>query len=498
MSKKVIIIGAGISGLIAGVYARKAGFEAEIYESHTVAGGECTGWERNGFHIDGCIHWMIGTRKGTDLYKIFETGGALGDDIEVVNHEYLKAYLHEENVYYLYSNLDKLEQEFIKIAPEDSKAIKKFIKTVRVCQRMFVPADKPFELLSFVEKIRLFSKFFKVAKPLGKASKQLVEEYVANIHSPIVRGMIQTIVPDCIPAHALLTTLGFRSSGDGGWPIGGSYEMTQRMQKRFESLAGKIFLGQRVEEIIVENGKAIGVRIKKSGELRKADYIVPAVDAYALMNKLLGKKYKDSYFDKRFSNPSDYLLVSSTIVSIGVEADISKRPHELYVDLDTPLQVNSTTHRSIIIKHYCYDPKFCSGGKSTIEIVLPDFEFDYWNKLKQASPEQYKNEKARIAGHIIAEIQRVYPEIDDKVKMTDVATPATFKRYCDAHKGAYMSFLNSPGVKQENHKGTIDGIQNMYLAGQWVFPNGGLPLAAVAGKFAIQRICKQEKLRVNL
>ena len=498
MSKKVAIIGAGISGLTAGIYALKAGFDVELYESHTVVGGECTGWERNGYHIDGCIHWMIGTRRGSDLYNIWETTGALGSSVEVVNHEYLSAYKHNEEIYYLYSDLDRLQEELIRISPEDGKAIKRFIKSVKACQRMFVPANKPFDLLSFSEKIKLFAKFIKVGKHLGKAGKYTVKEYIADIGSPIIQKMIQTVVPKNYAAHALLTTLGFRSSGNGGWPMGGSYEMAQRMQKKFESLGGKLFLGQPIAEIIIEDGKAVGVRIKKTGEIRKADYIVPTIDAHALLNKLLDGKHKDSYFDKRFGAPESYPLMSSTIISIGVEEDISNRPHTLLIDLNAPLQINSSVYKQITIKHYGYDAKFCNNGKSTIEVVLPDYELDYWNTLKQTSAEQYKSEKARIANAVISEIQSVYPEITDKIKMTDVATPATFKRYCSAYKGSYMSFLSIPNIKQENHKGTIDGIQNMYLAGQWVFPDGGLPMAAVAGKFAIQRICKQERINVAM
>ncbi|MDR0661261.1 MAG: NAD(P)/FAD-dependent oxidoreductase [Prevotellaceae bacterium] len=502
MAKKVIIIGAGISGLTAGIYACKAGFDVEIYESHSVAGGECTGWKRNDFDIDGCIHWMTGTLKETDLYKVWETCDALNNEVEVVNHEYLSAYLHKDKLYYLYSDLNKLQQELIRIAPNDSKAIKKFTKAVKICQRIEIPVNKPYEFISFPEKIKLLFKFFKIARCVNKASRHSAKEYIADISSPIVKKMIQTVLPDHIAASSLIAALGFRTKGDGGWPMGGSYEMVQRMQKKFESLGGHIHLGVGIDEIVIENGKAIGVRTKKANEIERADYIVPAIDAYTLLNKLLGGIYKDNYFDKRFDNPPGYLLASSTIIALGVRISMGNRPHNLYINLDTPLRINKATHTNMIIRHYDYDPKFCSNEKSLIEVVLPDFEFDYWNELKKTSTELYKNEKARILNAIVAEIQKVYPEITDKVKMTDIATPTTFKRYCSAYKGSYMSFITIPKAKPsmipDNHKGTIDGIQNMYLASQWVFPNGGLPMAAIAGKFAIQRICKQERLSIVL
>lgn len=362
--------------------------------------------------------------------------------------------------------------------------------------------SKPYEYLSLGEKLKMVFKFYKAGKLISKAATYSAKDYVADIKSPIVRKIIQTIVPDRLAASSLIASLGFRSKGDGGWPIGGSLAMVQRMREKLESLGGRIHLGTQIDEIVVEDGKAIGVRLKKTNEVEKADYVVPALDANTLLNKLLGGKYKDHYFDKRFSNPADYLLASSTIIALGVEVSLSSRPHNLCINLHTPLQVGNTTHTNMIIRHYDYDPKFCSDRKSLIEVVLPDFEFDSWNELKKSCLKLYKSEKNRVLDAIIAEIQKVYPEITDKIKMTDIATPTTFKRYCGAYRGSYMSFITTPKPKPsmipDNHKGVIDGIQNMYVAGQWVFPNGGLPIAAIAGKFAIQRICRQEKMSIKL
>ena len=53
--KKIIIIGAGIAGLSAGIYALKNGFDVTIYESHFLPGGMCTAWQRRGWNP--CSGW---------------------------------------------------------------------------------------------------------------------------------------------------------------------------------------------------------------------------------------------------------------------------------------------------------------------------------------------------------------------------------------------------------------------------------------------------------
>ena len=75
--KKIAIVGAGVAGMAAGIYAQKSGFQTIVCEKNPLPGGECTGWDRQGYHIDGCIHWLTGTREGTPLRRMWEEVGAL-------------------------------------------------------------------------------------------------------------------------------------------------------------------------------------------------------------------------------------------------------------------------------------------------------------------------------------------------------------------------------------------------------------------------------------
>ena len=81
--KKVVIIGGGIAGMTAGVLLQKAGFNTEIYEKNALPGGQCTGWKREGYFIDNCIHWLTGTRSGSALHELWKEIGALGDGVEI-------------------------------------------------------------------------------------------------------------------------------------------------------------------------------------------------------------------------------------------------------------------------------------------------------------------------------------------------------------------------------------------------------------------------------
>ena len=77
MEKSIIIIGAGIAGLSAGCYGQMNGYRTRIFEMDTKPGGLCTTWERKGYKIDGCIHWLVGSRPGTSFYRIWEELGIM-------------------------------------------------------------------------------------------------------------------------------------------------------------------------------------------------------------------------------------------------------------------------------------------------------------------------------------------------------------------------------------------------------------------------------------
>ncbi|MDR3056956.1 MAG: NAD(P)/FAD-dependent oxidoreductase [Prevotella sp.] len=497
MQKKVVIIGAGISGMIAGIYARKMGFETEMYESHTIAGGLCTGWQRKGYTVDGCIHWITGSKKGSDLYEIWKACGAIGDHIEVIHHDYIVACCDDGRYYYVYADLDKMGKEFLSISPEDEAAINELIGIVRSYQKLPLPACKPQELLGLFGKIKFYLPYIRAGKRVLMASKTSIGAYISRFRSPLIRQMLSAVVPNPeLTANVLFFTLATFAFRDGGWPEGGSYVMAQRIKERYLAMEGRIYLGTPVKKIIVQNGKAIGIELGNRSEI-KADYVVPTISADVLINQLLDGKYHDSYFERRYADNKKYQLLSSTLVALGVNTDIKKYPHSLHIKTKHPIFINQTKITELTITHYCHEPSLAPDGKSLIEVALNDSEFGYWRSLKAASTDDYKRAKEALAIRVIEEIEAVYPEIKGKVEMTDVATPLTFHRYCGTYNGSYMSFCMTPGANSQSHRGVIPGIQNMYPAGQWVLPQGGLPIAAIAGKFAIQRICKQENIKMK-
>src|SRR5512133_3451140 len=106
MKEKVIIIGGGIAGLSAGIYSAMNGFDTEILEMHSVAGGQCTAWERNKYRFDYCLHWLVGTSKGP-FHEIWRETNVLNNQTEIIDHEVHSQIIDQQGrTFTIYTNID--------------------------------------------------------------------------------------------------------------------------------------------------------------------------------------------------------------------------------------------------------------------------------------------------------------------------------------------------------------------------------------------------------
>ena len=154
------------------------------------------------------------------------------------------------------------------------------------------------------------------------------------------------------------------------------------------------------------------------------------------------------------------------------------------------MKIGTRTFSRISVKNYSYDKSFAPEGKAVLQanLIQTDADFEYWASL---SKEDYKAKKEELSSMITERIIKEFPELNGKIELLDSWSPLTYKRYCNAYHGSYMGFVTTVGNKQMRFKGIVKGVDNLYIAGQWIMSPGGLPVALVSGKFAVQRILKK-------
>ena len=198
---------------------------------------------------------------------------------------------------------------------------------------------------------------------------------------------------------------------------------------------------------------------------------------------------------KAYDNRQAYPITSGFQVAYAIDDDFSGED-TIFFDCD-PLKIGGNEFSRMSVKSYAYDKSFAPEGKAVLQanIVQSDSDYIYWSSL---SKEEYKAKKAEYAEEVTKRIVAQFPELDGRIELLDCWTPLTYNRYCNAYHGSYMGFVTTVGNKQMRFKGVVKGVDNLYVAGQWVMNPGGLPIAVVSGKFAVQRILKKQKRSIDI
>nr|MCR5100487.1 FAD-dependent oxidoreductase [Butyrivibrio sp.] len=390
--KKIIIIGGGIAGLSAGIYALKAGFEVEIYEKNAIPGGECIGWNRKGYHIDNCIHWLTGTSRETELYNVWKTVGALSDDTEYadINSFYTSSYNGEKAT--LWNDLERTQEELIALSPEDEAEIRNFIQNVEWSKQCLMPANKPMEmwaLKDYIEMGKSMADFPKVMKEFGKIS---LEEYSKRFKSPLLQKLMCDYLPKTYCTYSFLVSYATMAMGNGGIPMGGSLQMSLRMEKTFKEAGGKIFYNKSINKILLNKKIATGIELA-DGMVVKGDYIIPTVDTHVLFDKLLPAKYMPKKLQTAYDKPLTYPATSGFQVAFAVGEKFNEG-ETIFVDID-PVKIGNSIYDRMYVKSYGYDKIFIKDGKQVIQTCISqtDVDYTYWKSL---SKEEYSLVKDRL------------------------------------------------------------------------------------------------------
>jgi len=117
-------------------------------------------------------------------------------------------------------------------------------------------------------------------------------------------------------------------------------------------------------------------------------------------------------------------------------------------------------------------------------------QWDPWHTLRQ-NQAAYKKEKEALAHEVLGSLGNVWPGLEKDVEMTDVATPYTWWRYTLNRKGAFEGFAVTHEAVYTKMYRTLPGVDNLFLAGQWNSPGGGVIPTFMTGRHAVMLMCNK-------
>ena len=492
MDRSIIIIGGGIAGLAAGCYGQMNGYRTQIFEMHHLPGGLCTAWERKGYTFDGCIHYLLGSGEGQPFNQMWHELGVIPNRQFIDHDELMRVVAPDGRTLTGFVNPDQLQAHLAELSPGDTRRIKSLADGVRLFTRfdMSLMQAKPRTMMTPEEWGEFGRQMLPFMGAMAKWARLSAGEFAAGFKDAFIQRALPVIFGwNEIPMMAGVMLLGAMYSRNAGFPVGASLEFARALEQRYLALGGEMHYRAQVERILVENDRAVGVKLYNDEEIR-ADHVISAADGRSTLFEMLPPKYVPRKLKRLYDGHLP--LYSQVQVSLGVDRDLSAEPHWVTYLLDEPLVIMNEPIYELGVKHYCFDPSLAPQGKSCL-IVMFKSRYGYWQRIYGRA--LYDSEQSQVGDVVTGFLERLYPGIGAQVEVSDEATPLSYERYTGNWQGSSVGWLLTKQTMAMNIKGmdkTLPGLGNFYMAGQWVEPGGMVPVVAASGRNAIQLVCAAE------
>lgn len=489
--KSIIIIGAGVAGLCAGIYGQMNGYQTRIFEKHKIPGGLLTAFRRKGYLVDVCIHWLTGSGPGIHLHRYWNEVGLLEGQKFIPLESYGIYHGKDGRMVSFYCDADRLEKHLLNISPDDAPVIHELAEGVRFGIRFKTPEKLQYEASTW-EWTKTVIGMMPLLGGIQKWTKMTVGELAGRFRSQLIRDALLTVYgPEFSVFYMVLSTLGFMYKRQADYPLGGSLPLALTLEKRYKQHGGRVKYQAQVQKILVENGRAVGIRLEDGSEER-ADVVISAGDGYATIFKLLEGKYTDKKIRDRYEKWQPFQ--SMLYVSVGVKRAFPDLPLSVEgnaYELQQPVMIAGQEHKWIGVRVHNHDVSFAPPGKTMLTSAIYT-DHAHWEAL-EADRNAYEVEKDCVAQAFVQAIEQVWPGIAKDVEMIDVATPLTFERITGNWKGSITGWKLTPDQSTTEIPRTLPGLDHFWMVGHWTMAGGGLPVGVSTAREVIWKQCRKDK-----
>lgn len=486
-----IVIGSGIGSLTtAGLLAGVAGARVLVLEKHCTPGGLTHSFRRMGASWDVGLHYVGDMHPGSRPRQLFDylTGGALtwnrmpsGYDRFVLPGYGLTVTIP--------SSIEEYQRLLISLFPREKRAIRRYCRDVtrayswmslRYMAEMVPPLASPAIHLA----LRLRT---------GCALERTEHYMERRFRDPALRALLTTHWGDygveparsAFVAHAMIVC----HYMDGAWfPRGGSGQIARMIEERIRVTGGEIRLCQDVDDILIDNGRAVGVRVTdRSGPApvcyeEHAPIVISGVGARETYTRLLPTTGPVGTLTARVREHVARLGHGGSAVTVYLTLDhypAGVDGSNVWVntspgpdDLEQMTEGLCQGHPQSAFVSF---PGIKSGdGHATVEIVSfaqPE-AFERWSGTRPGMRgEDYEHLTSAMARGLIDLADTAIPGLKDAVRSVEVATPLTIEHFTSHEGGCFYGLPLTPERFAADLASPSTPINGLYLTGQ----DAGMP-----------------------
>ncbi|MFA5337471.1 MAG: NAD(P)/FAD-dependent oxidoreductase [Candidatus Omnitrophota bacterium] len=463
----VIVVGAGIGGLVCGCYLAKAGLKTLIVEKNPKPGGYCTSFVSKGFHFDAFVHALSSLRKEGLLYRLLSELG-VADRIKFNRHNPPNIIITPDfKINIFHGDTNKTIEELQKYFPQEKNQITRFFQYIILANSFLDIRSKTFD--------ELLNSFF--------SDKKL--KAILSIIATAFIGFPSS------KSSALIACLLYKEFiFDGGYyPLGGMQNFVDILSKRFNEFNGEMVLGKIVKEIDIANNKVKGIMLS-GNQFLSSKYVVSACDVRQTFLKLIKEKKSDIITKIKAASPS----LSFFLVYLGVDKNL-ERIQELKSNIFLITDYNTKGNHDDILNYRqigirtpsVWDTTLNGGNKESICLAVnANYKNEeYWSKKRSDT----------FADRLIKLGETIIPDLSKHIILKMCVTPFTLHKWTENYHGAAFGWASTPKQFGNPDFSQKTRIENLYLSGHWSNQSSGVSFVANCARGTADLILQREKKR---
>ncbi|MBE9031005.1 NAD(P)/FAD-dependent oxidoreductase [filamentous cyanobacterium LEGE 11480] len=501
----VIIVGSGIGGLCCGALLARYGFEVLVCESHSIAGGAAHGFERGGFEFDSGPSLYSGLSDPASPNPLRHVLNAIAEEPEWIQYDTWGCCLPEGDFPTRVGG-----EQFIQVlerlsgaeAVEEWRSLQQVMQPLGEAAIAMPPAALRFDLGAIQTVLPYAGKLLKQTKQVGQLTGPFSKIMDGVVRDPFARNWLDMLcfLLSGLPADGTISAAvafmfadWYRPGVKLDFPVGGSKGLVDALVRGIEKKGGEVRLRSHVEEILIEGGRAIGVRLRGGAVMQARKAVISNASVWDTMNLLPEDAVPCKWRQQREQTPA---CESFMHLHVGIDATgLDLECHYIVVN-DWARGVAAAQNLSLISIPSVLDPHMAPKGKHGIHVYTPGNEpYAPWSGMDRRSA-AYQDLKAERSQVMWQALRRVIPDIDRRVELSLVGTPLTHERFLRRDRGSY-----GPAIAAG--KGIFPGpktpLPGLICCGDSTFPGIGLPAVAASGMIAANTLATvkqhQEMLR---
>ena len=509
-----ISIGSGLGGLTAGALAALDGKKVLVLERHNRFGGAASMFSRKGCSFDVGLHELDGMdendaksalverlkiRENLDIVPINEfftvRHPLLGEDFTMPDNtdRALEAMInrfpqHEKNLRVYFSTITKIRNKVALMARKQGKPLYWVLTAVTIPFRFWIVGrNEKVTLGDFLDKLFGDDEAVKVA---------LCANLCYFSDDPYKLSLLFFSVAQ-----------GSYLGGGCHYIRGGSGKLSDYLVGIIEGAGGSALHGRSVDNILLEDGRAVGVtHTDADTEEDSREVRSPVIFGNAsplVLGKMLPEATGD--FMARYEHvPLSislwqlYIILDRTTESLcvpGYSTFVYPQEGSLLRDTRNHVAILGEPPAGkiplyVIVDYGRIDSGICGDSKYVVAVC----GLDHISNWKDLSGEEYAARKTAWQDAIIDDADKHYPGFKKSVLHCEMATAKTMKRFLNAPDGAVYGFSQEPahaGRFRPTAKTSVDGL---FLASGYAMPGGGFTGAMLAGQSAYRSAVKKKLL----